>query len=592
MDVLVYLNQLLKKVKIHFVMAMKLTLFLFVSSIIFSQNANAISPYDANYLTTDDLIISQSYNSGCMPGVDITESWTSYITDESKWRNTYQETMPDVKASFLKALRDGRWGVSQTYSFVGTGSEYQTVLIYWSEDNDLALDWTSTQWHVMADNVDGVVELVCAGNNTATQMFPSLGNYDNVTVSANLPAPTFNGGVKNMFIYTDHPNSPENYEGVGLVGKVSASDTLDTDKDGLTDYVESPWYPFRDDVFCNKGTTPYTCAYPNPYEKDLYVEIDWMKDSSHDFKPTSSQLNPIITAFADKNINLHFDTGQYGGGTEILYEESIHFDSTQGENDFYDYVEGTESHSRTLAMNRYGIWRYMMMGDHYKDILNPNSSGIAVIGGSSAFIAYQAIADSNHADHDRAISGTIMHELGHNLCLSKTTVYANDGQDSSCVFSGVDEFAGISYPSVMNYSYQDKQGLLNYMQDVDYSSGSDSMGNHDDWAAILTGIDDFKRGFTASGKNMLAQANYYSVEKQRPTSPNMSSALKKDGEGVSLDENAKILQYEDTEKSVASGVNKSNDKSKKINHLYVLLIVVTSVTIASGLTWWILRRRR
>src|SRR5690606_9112638 len=97
---------------------------------------------------------------------------------------------------------------------------------------------------------------------------------------------------------------------------------VDSDGDGVgsglagdSDYVESIWNLDRDYLFCDtSGSPPYTCAYPNPTKKDLYLEIDWMKNGAIEYKPTTTQINLVVSMFANHDITLHVDMGDFGEG--------------------------------------------------------------------------------------------------------------------------------------------------------------------------------------------------------------------------------------------------------------------------------------
>ncbi|MCA9338396.1 hypothetical protein KC949_02460, partial [Candidatus Saccharibacteria bacterium] len=88
-----------------------------------------------------------------------------------------------------------------------------------------------------------------------------------------------------------------------------------------------------------------------------------------------------------------------------------------------------------------------------------------------------------YSDFDDAIAGTIMHELGHNLCLTNSSY---TGQDPSCLFSGVDDEFNVNnnYHSAMNYTYQ-------FTNQYSYSDGTHGAGDHDDKSAVLLGMNDF-----------------------------------------------------------------------------------------------------
>lgn len=306
---------------------------------------------------------------------------------------------------------------------------------------------------------------------------------------------------------TDSPTLTEedqDADGLGWCNENSqgTSDTdADFDDDGINDYVESSWHPHRNAIFCGNSA----CAYPNPTSPDIYVEVDWMTipasgcvlgvcaEPAYSTKPTATHLNPVVQAFSAQGINVHFDTGQLGGGNEVVHNDVIR-DSTSSTIDFYDYKRGGNGITSQFDVRtpdnggRYGVFHYMLAGDRYYYPAEPDSSGFAYYNDDDLFISVGAIHDGfynslDSSDFDLAYSGTIIHELGHNLCLS--------GDDSittgDCFHRYIDADGPPEYKSSMSYTYQ--------FQMVDYSHGNDPATNsggqidHDDWRAItLAGV--------------------------------------------------------------------------------------------------------
>ena len=300
-------------------------------------------------------------------------------------------------------------------------------------------------------------------------------NYLTYNFNNNLPLGYAGDAIRNGSVDSD---------GDGLVlsqesAQGTSDDNKDSDGDGLSDYVESKWYPNKNSIFCGVSE----CAYPDPVKKDIYVEIDWMNDGTTSFKPTATQVGLVSDAFAAKDIHFHADTGQYGGGSLLSpYTAPLTMVKDPLVTDFFDFKDAS------FSADRKGIWRYMISGKNYAS--SPTSSGASFAGSGNIFVSNGFIranqASFGYTDLDTAIAGTMLHEIGHSLCLSADVRYSY--QDSVCVFGGVDsgDVNTNSYPlytSSMNYYHQ--------MGMVDYSTKPNLIGDHDDWSAVKTYMGDF-----------------------------------------------------------------------------------------------------
>lgn len=266
----------------------------------------------------------------------------------------------------------------------------------------------------------------------------------------------------------------------GLELTQGTSDLIaDTDRDGLNDYVESTSYPSRSTVFC--GTS---CAYPNPTMKDLYLEIDWMVNGLFSTKPTPGDLVGAATAYGNKGVKVHFDTGSYGGGNQVDYASVVKGEPDDTARDFYDYKLGGDGLTAQFSFDRYHIWRYMLSADELTNSDNEmNLVGLGIPGDDDSLLGYGRLAASYSGTAlQNEVGQTIIHEAGHNLCLSSSIAYI--GQDSSCIYTYIDSYSAPStYASAMKYN-----GTV-----LDLSSGSNlPSADHDDWSAVLNkGFKDF-----------------------------------------------------------------------------------------------------
>jgi len=262
---------------------------------------------------------------------------------------------------------------------------------------------------------------------------------------------------------------------------IPSTDNSDSDGDGLSNYIESAYYPLGREIFCNTSTD--TCAPPDPYQKDLYLEIDWMTNWLKSYKPTNTQLGLVGSKFAAIGVNFHADTGQFGGGNSVNYQAPLNVID-----DYYPYKYGTSSQPANFDAKRLKIWRYMISGNNFTDT-TPGSltaSGKAEGGGDDMFLSYGLLENKQNlpAGLDNAVAGTIIHELGHTLCLTPS-IASYTGQDTRCVFDDIDsELSSLNYHSAMNYQYQ-------FTNTYSFSSGLNGLLDHDDITAINYGFNDF-----------------------------------------------------------------------------------------------------
>ncbi|MFB6178530.1 MAG: hypothetical protein ABEI77_02260 [Halorientalis sp.] len=223
----------------------------------------------------------------------------------------------------------------------------------------------------------------------------------------------------------------------------------DTDGDGIDDWLEVAKY----------GTSPTKAdtdgdGYPDgvelasappiagadPLQKDVYVEIDYMRGA----KPSGAALQQVTEAFADAPIRN--PDGSTGIDLHLLIDDEI------------------PRSARTTPQNLTRIRRHYFdnasAGYHYavfvSEVSNP---GFVRTGFEASSDTAREMAIEYHPGR---YPGTFMHELGHSLGIDSADY---EGVDSHAVSAS-------TYPSVMNYNYDDAH--------LHFSHG----GQFDDWAHI------------------------------------------------------------------------------------------------------------
>jgi len=238
---------------------------------------------------------------------------------------------------------------------------------------------------------------------------------------------------------------------------------IDFDIDGIENIEE---YQMRD-------------RFANPFQQDIYIEVDGMEqgglfDKPHVLWGESAQI--VIERFANHSINIYFDFGWsdnplYGGGELVPHHRTISA-SLGTINQYYNHHFPDE---------RKGIFRYCLIA---------HSSGFATASqfnqmdffsvDTSKEIMWKTTRRAYTERRLRIIEASaIMHELGHTLGISPWT------------FQGCDNFSFLpllsknyfdykntwgNYESVMNYFH-----IYNYNL-VDYSDGSNGPPfDQNDW---------------------------------------------------------------------------------------------------------------
>jgi len=463
--------------------------------------ARATSIYDATVTATNNLFSSCYADTTTK---DMTDDWQAYITQKASYNgvdiingssNTDRSNFIDA---FNTAMDSGSgFGVSQ--SLDGSLHDFGSVRIYVTSGTPVFFD-TGTQKQLRTIGAPVYMATIqCVSSTSVAVYFNNAGTIREFATDGTLGTGTwmkpyvwagssisYPSGYNGQYV---PDSSSVDIDGDGLSGvDESTQGTLntkrDTDVDGLSDFVESQWNLNRNEIFCG-----ISCAYPDPATKDLYVENDWINDGIRDYKPSSTQINDIIGTYESQGIIAHFDTGQYGGGNQISLNDPLVFAPSDNELDFYDVKNGTSTVSTEFSPTRKNIWHYMITSPNFMQTDTiVGTTGASYAGDDDSIVSIESVEGANPINLDIAISGTILHELGHNLCLSSETSQYYPDQPPECIYSEIDkplnQSPSTDYESVMNYLFQ--------LNTKNYSHGSNGApDDHDDWSAVNLGIGDF-----------------------------------------------------------------------------------------------------
>ncbi len=228
--------------------------------------------------------------------------------------------------------------------------------------------------------------------------------------------------------------------------------SLDPDSDGLVNIEEC-------------YTDPYGS---NPFKKDVFLEIDWIKsqDSSQNNKPSLQLIREAEHAFTDHKITLHIDVGTYGGGEEIPSLSTL---------SFVDIIDMYWSYFLHNDPNnpRKGIFRYGLICDVGPDVNFPFM-------GWDQFDCF-CISAKQLSEHfpllprSQLILKASIHHVGHTLGLLVDLYDGIDNVDTLKPFS-IQWIKYRNYQSCMNYWYK--------YRTFSYSDGSHGPGDFDDYSHL------------------------------------------------------------------------------------------------------------
>lgn len=191
---------------------------------------------------------------------------------------------------------------------------------------------------------------------------------------------------------------------------------------------------------------------PNPINKDIYVEIDFVED---DCKIETRELTDVKNTFARHCIHLHIDLGwdieewegskggetfpragfTRGGRNWLYFNPDFPRRLLRLIDDFYDFKIGLTDRSPTSYFSggrngvREDVFHYAISANNIAQwdkglVLYVGVLGSSEIGGDDFILGSLALADCGYANY---LDRLFMHELGHNLRLHHSI--ENDGTD-------------------------------------------------------------------------------------------------------------------------------------------------------------------
>jgi len=235
---------------------------------------------------------------------------------------------------------------------------------------------------------------------------------------------------------------------------------LDPDNDGL-DNVEE-WKTSR--------------WFSDPFAQDIFIEIDCMEtgrrfSKTYTFPERSQQM--LLNAFAKHNITVHIDDGRLGGGGDVIpFDPELTGDELMQIREKY-FLHGDPNNWRR------GVFHYVILCCKIKSFGRPACGRMFYT--DSFVIAVRCVKKwipifyLKGSTYTRAMASVFMHELGHNLGISRYNTPGCDNEDTRFPWQkGYWEYA--NYKSCMNYRYVYKL--------VDYSDGTHGENDFDDWGRL------------------------------------------------------------------------------------------------------------
>ena len=201
----------------------------------------------------------------------------------------------------------------------------------------------------------------------------------------------------------------------------------------------------------------------DPNKPDIFVEVDWMvrpetkvlwitTEKEVSLKPRQSAMKEVYNSFAKEHINLHIDcgpdsvdfvTGKKWGelsGSNIIPYEGI-FEIMDEYSHWNSVINSHFNRTRRNVFHHCIFAESIHVKSNGKDVYNTTGVSMGIPG--------QFFIVTNWATSlgDGGVTGTFMHELGHNLGLYHGGFNSDNIADDTFLYKP-------NYLSVMNYLYQ------------------------------------------------------------------------------------------------------------------------------------------
>lgn len=308
-----------------------------------------------------------------------------------------------------------------------------------------------------------------------------LGNAPRAVVNAGSSRASFIGSQALKIHYDPATSGWSNpWNGYTTTGDVIGI-SPDSDGDGLSDDWETNGVDSNEDGIVELDL-PAMGA--DPGRADIFLEVDWMEKpptcfftcwGADTWQPDRPGLQRIVEAFADQGVFLHIDAGIHSPGSLDTGGNAIPWTTTlgTGSGDAYNWSAFESLKESNFDAARRAVFHYAIFVDQFGQIGDGFTGVSRGTPGRDLIVAEGFLREHTI----RTQSGTLMHELGHNLGLR------HGGPDDTTYHKDP------SYRSVMNYAYQLGGGYYagsldpNDPQRVDYSDESP----FNDWAHLWMG---------------------------------------------------------------------------------------------------------